>query len=141
MPDVVRRKLALGITKFKCSTIAEAEMVAQCGAPDVLLAYQPVGPNAARLALLATIIQRRDFQPSLTTAAPSPLFRRPWRRRRSKVEVLLDLDVGMHRSGIAPGAAAVELYRLIAELARIVARRAARLRRTHSRERIDGAEG
>ena len=28
MPDVVRRKLALGITKFKCATIAEAEMLA-----------------------------------------------------------------------------------------------------------------
>ena len=33
MPDVVRRKLALGITKFKCATIAEAEMLAQCRAP------------------------------------------------------------------------------------------------------------
>src|ERR1700760_4502901 len=53
MPDVVRRKLALGITKFKCATIAEAEMLARCGAPDVLLAYQPVGPNAGRMALLA----------------------------------------------------------------------------------------
>ena len=39
MPEVVRRLLAQGITKLKCATIAEAEMAAECGAPDVLLAY------------------------------------------------------------------------------------------------------
>ena len=61
MPDVVRRKLALGITKFKCATIAEAEMLAQCDAPDVLLAYQPVGPNATRLAQLAVTYPATRF--------------------------------------------------------------------------------
>src|SRR5436309_3559529 len=37
--------LAAGITKFKCATIAEAEMLGMCNALDVLLAYQPVGPK------------------------------------------------------------------------------------------------
>jgi D-serine deaminase-like pyridoxal phosphate-dependent protein len=31
--------------KFKCATIAEAEMLGMCKAPDVLLAYQPVGQS------------------------------------------------------------------------------------------------
>src|ERR1051325_9928526 len=34
-----------GINKFKCATIAEAEMLAMVNAPDVVLAYQPVGPK------------------------------------------------------------------------------------------------
>src|SRR5580700_7725678 len=46
---LVRRQMTLGIHSFKCATIAEAEMCAQSGAPDVLIAFQPVGPNAARL--------------------------------------------------------------------------------------------
>ena len=37
-----------GIYKFKCATIAEAEMLAMIGAKDVLLAYQPVGPRGCR---------------------------------------------------------------------------------------------
>ena len=37
-----------GINKFKCATIAEAEMLAIINAPDVLLAYQPVGPKLQR---------------------------------------------------------------------------------------------
>ena len=47
MAEVIRMQLGLGITMFKCSTIAEAEMVAACGATDVLLAYQPVGPRVS----------------------------------------------------------------------------------------------
>src|SRR5262249_32822497 len=37
--EIVRMELDAGITKHKCATLAEAEMLAQCGVPDVLLAY------------------------------------------------------------------------------------------------------
>ena len=40
--------LEAGITKFKCATIAEAEMLGMSKALDVLLAYQPVGPKLER---------------------------------------------------------------------------------------------
>ena len=38
-----------GITKYKCATIAEAEMAGMCGVQDLLLAYQPDAARAARL--------------------------------------------------------------------------------------------
>ena len=44
----MKLQLKHGIRRFKCSTIAEAEMAAASGAPDVLLAMQPVGPAMAR---------------------------------------------------------------------------------------------
>ena len=50
MAEVVRLQQAAGIDRFKCATIAEAEMLARCPAKDVLLAYQMVGPNADRFA-------------------------------------------------------------------------------------------
>src|SRR5690606_7319487 len=49
MVELVRMQLNQGIVKFKCATIAEAEMTAVAGAKDILLAYQPVGPNVRRL--------------------------------------------------------------------------------------------
>src|SRR2546423_1439411 len=49
MPALIERQLRAGISKFKCATIAEAEMTARAGAADVLLAMQPVGPNIDRL--------------------------------------------------------------------------------------------
>src|SRR4051794_8158610 len=50
--EIVQMELAVGITRHKCATIAEAEMLAECGAPDVLLSYNLVGPNCARMAKL-----------------------------------------------------------------------------------------
>src|SRR5262245_37563416 len=50
--EIVKLLLDAGVTKHKCATIAEAEMLATAGAPDVLIAYPLVGPNLARLAAL-----------------------------------------------------------------------------------------
>ena len=43
--DVLRLHLEQGIVKFKCATIAEAEMAASAGALDVLIAYPIIGPT------------------------------------------------------------------------------------------------
>src|SRR5437870_1538644 len=51
--EIAKMQLAAGVTKHKCATIAEAEMLATCGAPDVLIAYPMVGPNCQRVAALA----------------------------------------------------------------------------------------
>ena len=49
MSEVTRMQVAAGIGKFKCATIAEAEMGAICGANEILLAYPSVGPRAKQL--------------------------------------------------------------------------------------------
>src|SRR5690606_33818635 len=41
-------QMEAGIRKFKCATIAEANMLGVCGVPDVLLAYPLVGPKIDR---------------------------------------------------------------------------------------------
>ena len=38
-PNLVREQMRRGINKFKCAVLQEARMLAECGAPDVLLAY------------------------------------------------------------------------------------------------------
>lgn len=48
-PAIVARRMLGGIRKFKCATIAEAEMIIQNGGNNVLLAKQTVGPDIARL--------------------------------------------------------------------------------------------
>src|SRR5271166_3678434 len=47
-PEIVRLCLDAGITKHKCATLAEAEMLATSGAQDIFLAYPLVGPNCGR---------------------------------------------------------------------------------------------
>ncbi len=116
LAEVVRLQLALGIKKFKCATIAEAEMVARCGAPDVLLAYQPVGPNVGRLLQLVAAFPQTKFSAIADDADALHALSSAASAAGTTLEVLLDVDCGMHRSGVAPGPAAVELYQLLAAL-------------------------
>ena len=114
MREIVAMQLARGITKHKCATLMEAEMLAECGVKDILLAYNVVGPNIDRVVRL---LQRwpdvkfactGDYLPAVQQlgAAVQGIGR--------TVDVLLDVDVGMHRTGTTPGAQAVELYRAFA---------------------------
>ncbi len=116
LPEVVRMQIERGITKFKCATIAEAEMTALCGATDVLLAYQPVGPNIARFIQLAKTLSRTKFSTIADDANVLRSLSAAAAEAGLEVDVLLDIDCGMRRSGVPPGPKAVELYRLIADL-------------------------
>src|SRR5712691_5115141 len=59
--EIVRLELAAGITKHKCATLAEAEMLATCGVADVFLAYNLVGPNCQRIARLVQTYPQTRF--------------------------------------------------------------------------------
>src|SRR5436853_4571069 len=48
--EIARMWVAAGVTKHKCATIAEAELLATSGSTDVLIAYPIVGPNCERVA-------------------------------------------------------------------------------------------
>ena len=102
--------LEAGIRKFKCATIAEAEMLAMIGAPDVLLAYQPNEAKMHRLLDLMSAYPATEFSclvDNLITARQ--LSERAVTAGRV-VPVYVDLNVGMNRTGIAPGGAVLTLY-------------------------------
>ncbi len=52
MIEVAQMFIEEGINRFKCATIAEAQMLAMSGAKDVLLAYQPTMAKSKRLLTL-----------------------------------------------------------------------------------------
>jgi D-serine deaminase-like pyridoxal phosphate-dependent protein len=110
-PAVTRLMLEAGIRRFKCATIAEAEMLAGEGAPDVLLAYQPIGPKAARLAALITKFPATSFSCLIDNTDAAAAMAQVFAAAGLDVPVYLDINVGMDRTGIAPGPAALDLYR------------------------------
>jgi D-threonine aldolase len=114
LPEVIQMQMDQGITKFKCATIAEAEMVATCLAPDVLLAYQPVGPNVQRFIRLVQTFPTTTFSALVDDEDTIRALSNDAIQAGLTVSLFLDLDCGMHRSGVTPGPRAVELYRLIA---------------------------
>ncbi len=114
--EIVRMELEAGITKHKCATIAESEMLATANAPDVLLAYNMVGPNCGRLAKLIQKYPGTRFSVLVDNPAAATDLSSVLVQAGVKVQTVLDLDVGQHRTGIAPGPEAVKLYTLLAQL-------------------------
>lgn len=117
MPALIARQLRMGIRKFKCATIAEAEMTARAGAPDVLLAMQPVGPNVDRLVKLVQTFPQTKFSTVVDDAGIALQLSRAATAAKVQIDVLLDLDTGMHRCGIGPGPRAMALYKTLASTA------------------------
>lgn len=103
--EVCSMMLEEGITKFKCATIAEAEMLATVGAPDVLLAYQPVGPKADRLANLIKAYPAVHFACLTDNGATAKHINDVAEAHGIVINAFIDLNTGMNRTGIVPAKA------------------------------------
>jgi D-serine deaminase-like pyridoxal phosphate-dependent protein len=96
---IVELQLKAGIDKFKCTTIREAILLAELGVKDILIAYPLVGP--AQKKFLQLISQYPNSTFSVLIDHPDQITQ--WNNLDfPSLNVLIDLDVGMHRTGIAP---------------------------------------
>jgi D-serine deaminase-like pyridoxal phosphate-dependent protein len=111
-PEVVKLQLAEGVTKHKCATIAEAEMLAAAGATDVLIAYPMVGPNVKRVVALAKLFPHVAFSVIADHSAAIKQLSEAATAVSVVIGVLPDINGGMDRTGTTL-AAAGELYRLL----------------------------
>jgi D-serine deaminase-like pyridoxal phosphate-dependent protein len=116
MAEVIKLQMKHGIYKFKCATISETEMLARCGATDILLAMQPVGPNIERFFQLKQ--EFRDTEISCIADSEEVILQLSDMALRTGLEthVWLDINNGMNRTGIVPGEKAVRLFKKIVDL-------------------------
>ena len=96
--------------KSTTNTIAEAEMLAMCGAPDVLLAYQPVGPKLKRFVHLTQQYPTTQFACLIDNTTSAQAIASAFAAAGAVIAVYIDLNVGQNRTGITPGEKAVALY-------------------------------
>ncbi|MFC4095407.1 D-TA family PLP-dependent enzyme [Euzebyella saccharophila] len=117
--EIINMQLESGIQKFKCATIAEAELLAQNKAKDVLLAMQPVGANIDRFLRLMKTCPQTEF--STLVDHPSILKKISDTADKEKMSVSLWLDInnGMNRTGISPNNHAFKLYKSMTASSRI----------------------
>ncbi len=117
--DVAELMIANGIKKFKCATIAEAEMLGMSGATDVLLAYQPLGPKLQRFIQVIKKYPSTSFSALVDNTQAANEMSDALSSAKLKLNVYIDLNVGMNRTGIAPDEAALNLYLHCSRLKRI----------------------
>lgn len=115
LPQVTKIELAKGITKHKCATFAEAEMLADAGVRDILLSYNLVGPNIRRAVAFLRKYPKAELKVQADHPGPIADLGAAMTTAGLSIEVLLDVDVGQHRTGVEVGPRAKELYQQIAK--------------------------
>jgi len=95
-----------------CQTIGEVETMAENGISDIYLSYHVVGEK--HLERLVVVSEKLDtFATTVDGMGNIEPLQEAAADHGVEVGVLLELDLGYHRTGVEPGAAAVELAREI----------------------------
>jgi D-serine deaminase-like pyridoxal phosphate-dependent protein len=113
--EIIHLQLKYKINKFKCATIAEAELLAICGAKDILFAMQPVGRNISRFFELIEKYPSSNFSTLVDNYNSVNEISKTAKAANKTADVWLDINNGMNRTGIIPDMKAVELFKCIAE--------------------------
>lgn len=97
--EIVSLQMEAGIQKFKCATLAEAQMLGEVGVEDVLIAYPLVGPAQEKFIALNKAFPYTRF----SVLIDNVIQLSQWNGRNIRsLPVFIDLDVGMERTGIKP---------------------------------------
>lgn len=102
MAAVCQLMLQEGIARFKCATIAEAEMLGEVEAPDVLLAYPVLGPKISRLIQLIQKYPKTRYSCLVDDDGVAEQLSIAAGQQGMVLEVWIDVNVGMNRTGIIP---------------------------------------
>ena len=108
---LAQRQLAAGAIGMTCAKLNEAEILAQHGVQDLLIANQIVG--VSKIKRLARLARRTQVAVAVDHPDHIEAVSRAATEVGSIVELLVEVDIGMRRCGVPPGKPALELARRI----------------------------
>jgi D-serine deaminase-like pyridoxal phosphate-dependent protein len=100
LAEVVRMQIESGIDKFKCSTLTELEMVAATGGRDILLAYPLLGPAVGEFFRIMDLFPGSRMAVTVDSIEALQQLKKQAAKAGKQVGVFVDLDTGMHRTGM-----------------------------------------
>ncbi|MEM9046165.1 MAG: DSD1 family PLP-dependent enzyme [Pseudomonadota bacterium] len=112
--DIALMQIAQGAVGVCCQKLSEAEALVAGGVPDVMISNQVVG--IARLTRLAELAGKARLVVCVDDASATEALSAACQAVGSQIDVVVEIDVGQNRCGVAPGAPALELGRLVARL-------------------------
>lgn len=100
MKKMLEMQMKMGITRFKCATLAEARMAAECGAAHILLAYPLVGPNIPAYIALTKEFPGSTFYALIDDLHCLQAVAAETQRQQAKLGFFVDVNMGMNRTGV-----------------------------------------
>jgi D-serine deaminase-like pyridoxal phosphate-dependent protein len=113
-PEIGLRQLALGAGGLTVAKTGEAQVFAEAGAPRILVHYPPFGADKwERLAALAGDV---ELTVAVDGVVPAEGLSAALQKRGTSAELLVEMDVGLHRTGQTTAAGALELAQALSRL-------------------------
>jgi 3-hydroxy-D-aspartate aldolase len=112
-PEIARRQMARGAVGICAQKVSEAEVFVRAGIADVLVANEVVGRS--KLARLARLAGEARIAVAVDDARHVADLEREARDAGVRIDVLVEVEVGLSRCGVEPGSAVVALARRVAE--------------------------
>lgn len=107
VPAIAHKLLAAGAHGVTCAKISEAEVMAAAGITDILVANQVVG--ARKIVRLVNLRRSVDVKAAVDDVANVDEIGALAAAAGVQVGLLIEVDTGMQRAGVAPGAATLKL--------------------------------
>ena len=111
--EIARKQLAAGAIGITCAKLGEAEILAAGGVREIMIANQIVGD--LKIARLMALQDTADVIVAVDSADNVLALSQAARQSRKTLRVVIEVDTGMNRAGVAPGEAVLALADLIAQ--------------------------
>lgn len=111
-PEIAKLQIAAGAVGVTCAKLGEAEVMADAGIPDILIANQIVG--SIKIGRLVALTDRADPIVCVDSVHNLNELDAAFRQCPRRLRVAIEVDIGMNRAGVAPGTPVVALAREIA---------------------------
>jgi len=110
-PIIALKQIALGAVGVCCQKVAEAEALVEGGVNDVLIANEVIG--AAKLRRLAALARAAKIAVCVDDPGNVADLEDAAADFGAQITVLVEIDVGNRRCGVAPGRAARDLAQIV----------------------------
>ncbi len=111
---IAKLQMEAGATGITCAKLGEAEVLADAGIRNVLIANEIVGP--VKIARLIELAKRCDPIVAVDSVENIKMLSEAATAAGIIIGIFVEVDIGLHRCGVQPGEPALQLARLVTSL-------------------------
>ncbi len=113
IPLLALQQIRAGAIGMTCATVREAEILVHHGIDSILIANEVVG--ATKPLQIADLSKHASVVVAIDSFTGARDLARVARDRKAQVEIVVDIDIGLKRCGVPPGADAMKLAKFAVE--------------------------
>jgi D-serine deaminase-like pyridoxal phosphate-dependent protein len=113
-PIIAKKQIEAGAIGITCAKLSEAEVLLDAGISSILIANQVVEP--IKIMHMAQLARQNQLIVAVDSVENIHMISKLASEAGSEIDALVEVNVGLNRSGVKPGTAALDLAKLIHEL-------------------------